>query len=133
MKTGISCPQPKTQLRHTLNFRDFFAPPLRKNKPLRVKGGQPAGLHESFCRFPSGLVFVFFCMFFFLPFSVSLRCVRPCSFQCLCLDVSFFFFFLFVCLSVFLLLILPFFSIMLFADQPLDVEQKHNLKSGKQR
>ena len=31
---------------------------------------------------------------------------------------------LFVCLSVFLLHILPFLSIMLFADQPLDVEQK---------
>ena len=45
----------------------------------------------------------------------------------------FVFFFLSVCLSVFLLLSLPFFSIMLFADQPLDVEQKHYLKSGKQR
>ena len=72
VKTGISCPQPTTQLRHTLNFRDFFAPPLRKNKPLRVKGGQPAGLPKSFWRFPSGLVFVFFLHVLFFCFFLSL-------------------------------------------------------------
>ena len=32
VKAGISCPQPKTQLQHTLKFTDFLEPPLRKKK-----------------------------------------------------------------------------------------------------
>ena len=90
-----------------------------------MKGGQPAGLPKSFCRFPSGLVFGVFCMFFFSSFlslflSVAFVLVHSNVYVCL-----------FVCLSVFLLLILPFLSIMLFADQPLDVWTKTQLKIRK--
>ena len=130
VKTGISCPQPKTQLRHTLNFTDFFEPPLRKKKPLRENGGQPAGLPKSFCRLTSGLVFGVFLQvfFFFLPFSVSLCCVRPCSFQCLCLSVC-----LFECFSSTYSSFLEYYAFRWSAISHLMFEQKHNLKSGKQR
>ena len=82
----------------------FFFGPLRKIKPLRVTGGQPVNLPLFFGHFFSGLVFaIFFCFFFFsLRSSLFLR-----KFVCL----GFF--------SVYLLLTVPFFNVMLFAGHPL--------------
>ena len=80
---------------------------------------------KVFVAFPLVLVFGVFLHFFFSSFlslflSVAFVLVHSNVYVCL-----------FVCFSVFLLLILPFLSIMLFADQPLDVCTKTQLKIRK--
>ena len=88
-------------------FSHLFFSPFRQKKPLRVTGGQPVGLPL----FLSLFLWFGFCYFFLFPF----RCVRPYSFESLCLGFFFFFF----GFSVYLLLIVPFFIVMHFAGHPL--------------
>ena len=92
VKTDISCPQPKTQLRHTLNFTDFLGPPSVKKNHWGWKVDNQLACPKVFVAFPLVWLLCFFAcfFFFFLPFSVSLCCIRPCSFQCLCLSVCLF-------------------------------------------
>ena len=100
VKSGISCPQPKTQLRHTLNFIYFLERPLRKKKTTEGEWWTTSWPAQKFltlflwfgfwCFFAS----FFFC-FSFLSLFLSVAFVLVHSNVYVCL---------FVCLSVFFLL-----------------------------